>query len=76
MIRDFLTVTIVSLTLFGSAAQQEGDSLGLRLIAATGDVRRSLERFLDLYAGLKAGAQPVLAGPGVDFWGPGADGAA
>ncbi|MCB1357478.1 MAG: hypothetical protein KDK53_13610 [Maritimibacter sp.] len=61
MIRDFLTVTIVSLSLFGSVSQQEGGSFGLRLLAATGDSRRSLAQFLDLYAGLKAGASQALA---------------
>lgn len=57
MIRDFLTVTLVSLTLFGTAPQQDGDSVGLQLLAATGDVRRTLARFLDLYSALKAGGQ-------------------
>ena len=57
MIRDFLTVSIVSLTLFGSVPDHDCDSLGLQLMAATGDVRRTLSRFLDLYAGIKAGAQ-------------------
>ena len=61
MIRDFLTVSIVSLTLFGSAPDHDCDSLGLQLMAATGDVRRTLSRFLDLNAGIKAGAQQTLA---------------
>ena len=56
MIRDILTVMIVSLTLFGTAAERDGENLGLQLMAATGDVRRSLLKFVDLYAGLKAGA--------------------
>lgn len=56
MIRDILTVTIVSLTLFGAVPDRDAGNFGLQLIAATGDVRRSLIKFLDLYAGLKAGA--------------------
>lgn len=63
MIRDFLTVTIVSLILFGSAPQRDGDNLGLQLLAATGDVRRTLSRCLDLCAGLKAGARRTPGGP-------------
>lgn len=62
MFRDFLTVTIVCLNLFGTAAQQDGDTLGLQLLAATGDTRRTLIRFLDLYAALKAGATQSVAG--------------
>jgi len=62
MIRDFLTVSIVSLTLFGTTPDRDGDHVGLQLMAATGDVRRSLIKFLDLYAGLKAGAQQSLDG--------------
>mgnify|MGYP001568854840 CR=1 FL=1 len=63
MIRDILTVSIVSLTLFGSAPDRDGDNVGLQLMAATGDVRRTLIKFLDLYAGLKAGAQLAVDGP-------------
>lgn len=60
MIRDILTVTIVSLSLFGTVSQQDGESLGLKLLAATGDGRRSMADFLDLYAGLKAGAPQAM----------------
>ena len=62
--RDFFTITIVSLALFGSAPQQEGEHFGLQLIAATGDARRTLVRFLDLYAGIKAGAEASAERPG------------
>ncbi|MCB1350879.1 MAG: hypothetical protein R3D59_00250 [Paracoccaceae bacterium] len=69
MFRDFLTIPIVCLSLFGTAAQQDGDSLGLKLLAATGDSRRSMIRFLDLYAGLKAGvAQTETALQQVGGW--------
>lgn len=61
MIRDILTVTIVSLSLFGTVSQQDGDSLALKILAATGDGRRSMAEFLDLYAGLKAGAPNALS---------------
>lgn len=63
MIRDFLTTSIVSLTLLGTAPLQDGDSFALQLLAATGDARRTLCRFLDLYACLKAGAPLGLANP-------------
>ncbi len=63
MIRDILTVSIVSLTLFGAVPDRDGDSIGLQLMAATGDVRRTLIKFLDLYAGLKAGAHYAVDGP-------------
>ena len=62
MIRDILTVSIGSLTLFGSAAERDGDTIGLQLMAATGDVRRTLVKFLDLYAGLKVGASQAVDG--------------
>ena len=62
MIRDILTVSIVSLTLFGATPDRDADNLGLQLIAATGDVRRTLIKFLDLYAGLKAGSRQSLDG--------------
>ena len=63
MIRDILTISIVSLTLFGTAPDRDGDTIGLQLRAATGDVRRTLIKVLDLYAGLKAGAQAAVNGP-------------
>ena len=63
MIRDFLTVTVVGLSLFGGAAQQDGEDVVLNLLAATGDTRRSLSRFLDLYGDRKAGASAAQAAP-------------
>lgn len=61
MIRDIFTVTIVSLSLFGTVSQQDGDSLALKILAATGDSRRSMAEFLDLYAGLKAGVPHAMS---------------
>ncbi|MCB1329255.1 MAG: hypothetical protein KDK28_07335 [Maritimibacter sp.] len=61
MIRDIFTVTLVSLSLFGTVSQQDGNSLALKILAATGDGRRSMAEFLDLYAGLKAGAPQAMA---------------
>lgn len=61
MIRDIITVTIVSLSLFGTVSQQDGNRLALKILAATGDGRRSMAEFLDLYAGLKAGVPHAMA---------------
>lgn len=63
MIRDTLTATLVSLTLFGTAPLQDEGSLGLNLMAATGDVRRTLAKFLDLYGALKSGGGQFIAAP-------------
>lgn len=54
MIRHFATLFLVGLSIFGTAPLQEGDNFGVQLLAATGDVRRSLVRFLDQYSGVKA----------------------
>lgn len=63
MLRDTLTATLVSLTLFGTAPLQESDNIALKLMAATGDVRRTLIKFLDLYGDKKCGAGHALAAP-------------
>lgn len=59
MIRDLFTVSLVSLAFLGSASQQDNDSIGLQLIAATGEASRTLSRFLDQYACLKAGVSRI-----------------
>lgn len=68
MIRDLLTVTVVSLAFFGASAQHDSDSIGLRLIAATGEASRTLSRFLDQYAAQKAGAPQMGAGESRGGW--------